>query len=681
MSDFSARARSLVHRIESNRSDPGLAVELDTLRARWRSLPRVERAEAAAAARALAEVQAGAAPQATLVDDDTAAERALSGLDRIDFNAPPERRYDGPRDPDALLAHFGLHEFRPGQREAVAAALAGRDSLVVMPTGGGKSLCYQLPGIASDALTVVVSPLIALMADQYRRLVLGGHPAAMIASGMDVGAAARALADVRGGRARIVLCSPERFASSAFLAALVQRRVGLFAVDEAHCVSEWGHDFRPDYLRLRGVIDRLGSPTVMACTATATEQVSHEISVRLGLRDPHVMRAGFDRPNLSFDVIALDGPGSKARKHMLLSRALSDHGRRPAIVYCGTRREVEEVSERLRSEGLLAVGYHAGMPAQERASAQYRFMEGDAEIVVATNAFGMGVDKADVRSVVHWAIPKSVEAYYQEVGRGGRDGHPARAILLASRSDLGRLINFIKGDAVAPVDVLAYVRRMKDSCGDETGVIDAPRADRDRICLGIAERAGLCTLEPAPGGRLQVAFVASPGGGEVASICRAALDRAWRAYRAVESFSSASRECRRRALLDHFGDSRQAAPLGRCCDVCDPDTIGLPDPASLTPARAKRSRARDAAPIASVDVGLLETLREWRARASNGKPAYTVAHNTTLETIAVLRPGSLAELARIKGVGPAFVERHGEHVLALIGGRAPFDVAARSQGA
>jgi ATP-dependent DNA helicase RecQ len=538
---------------------------------------------------------------------------------------------------------------------------------VVMPTGGGKSLCYQLPGIASDALTVVVSPLIALMADQYRRLLLGGHPAAMIASGMDAGTAARALADVRSGRARIVLCSPERFASSSFLDALAQREVDLFAVDEAHCVSEWGHDFRPDYLRLRGVIDRLGSPTVMACTATATEQVAEEISVRLGLRDPHVMRAGFDRPNLSFDVIALEGTGSKARKQMLLSLALSDPAKRPAIVYCGTRRDTEEVAEQLRCAGLPAVGYHAGMPADERASAQHRFMEGDAEIVVATNAFGMGVDKADVRAVVHWAIPKSVEAYYQEVGRGGRDGAPARAILLASRSDLGRLINFIKGDAVEADDVLGFVRRLRALCGADTAVIDAPRADRDRICLGIAERAGLCALEPAPGGRLRVGFAASQDGRQVASLCREARDRAWRAYKAVESFSSISGECRRRTLLDHFGDSRPGAPEGRCCDVCDPDTIGLPDPSTLTPAkRASRRRPEAAVELNPADVGLLEALRAWRVRASNGKPAYTVAHNSTLEAIAALRPSSTAELATIKGVGPAFVERHGQAVLTLV---------------
>jgi RecQ family ATP-dependent DNA helicase len=651
MTDFSARARLLVDRIESEGMDPGVTEELETLRTLWRSLPGHERTAAAHAAGALAEVQTASTRQIGLLDDDAAAQLALSGLDRIDVAAPPARRYDGPRDPDALLSHFGLDQFRPGQREAVAAALGGRDSLVVMPTGGGKSLCYQLPGIASDALTVVVSPLIALMSDQYRRLVLGGHPAAMIASGMDRGAAARALDDVRSGQARLVLCSPERFASSAFLAALAERRVGLFAVDEAHCVSEWGHDFRPDYLRLRGVIDRLGSPTVMACTATATEQVAEEISARLGLRDPHVLRAGFDRPNLSFDVIALEGAGSKARKHMLLSLALSDPGMRPAIVYCGTRREVEEVTDRLRSEGLLAVGYHAGMPADERASAQHRFMEGDAEIVVATNAFGMGVDKADVRAVVHWAIPKSVEAYYQEVGRAGRDGHPARGILLASRADLGRLINFIKGDAVEAGDVFAYMQRLRASCDGRAAVIEAPRADRDRVCLGIAERAGLCALEPAPGGRLQVTLSDAPAGREVASICRAALDRAWGAYRAVESFSSANGRCRRRALLDHFGDSRPGSPLTRCCDVCDPDTIGLPDPASLTPGRAKRSREQSAAQLDPADVGLLEALRQWRLRASDGKPAYTVAHNSTLESIAALRPHSLAELATIKGVG------------------------------
>ena len=613
---------------------------------------------------------------ATVTDEQAQAQLALHGLDRIPLAAPAANVYTGPREPDALLAHLGYEGFRAGQREAVQAALDGRDALVVMPTGGGKSLCYQLPAIASPDLTVVVSPLIALMADQYRRLALGGHPVAMIASGMDERTVAESLAAIRAGEgagpsARIVFCSPERFASASFLAALGRRRIDLFVVDEAHCVSEWGHDFRPDYLRLRAVIERLGRPPVMACTATATEQVALEISVRLGLRDPHIVRSGFDRPNLAFDVIALEGSGSKARKQMLLSAALADPANRPSIVYCGTRRDVEEVSEQLRREGRHAVGYHAGMPADERAAAQHRFMEGDADVVVATNAFGMGVDKANVRSVIHWAIPKSVESYYQEAGRGGRDGDPARAILLAMRADLGRLINFIQRDAVEPAEVLDYVRRLRAAADGATLVIDAPREDRDRIRLGIAERAGALSLSPAAGGRLLVTLGDATEAAAVASLCRTARDRAWRAYRAVEAYASATGGCRRRTLLDHFGDTRAGRPEGRCCDVCDPAGIGLPDPASLTPRRASRSRGGAGAaavgePLEPAAAALLEALRAWRRAASDGKPAYTVAHNSTLESIATTRPATLAQLASVRGVGPSFVDRHGAQVLELV---------------
>ena len=282
------------------------------------------------------------------------------------------RAYEGPRDPDALLAHFGHAQFRPGQREAVQAALAGRDSLVVMPTGGGKSLCYQLPGIATANLTIVVSPLIALMADQYRRLILGGHPAAMIASGMDEDAVAAALRAVRAGEARLVFCSPERFASSSFLSALSARAVDLFVVDEAHCVSEWGHDFRPDYLRLRGAIDRLGSPTVMACTATATEQVAEEIRARLGLRDPFVVRSGL-RP--AEPVVRRGRAGGQglegAQADAAVRRARGSRTAGPSIVYCGTRRDVEEVTERLRGRrpaGGRLPRRHGGRRARLRAA-------------------------------------------------------------------------------------------------------------------------------------------------------------------------------------------------------------------------------------------------------------------------------------------------------------------------
>jgi ATP-dependent DNA helicase RecQ len=503
---------------------------------------------------------------------------------------------------DALLRQLGYAEWRPGQREAVIAALEGRDSLIVMPTGGGKSLCYQLPGLATEDLTIVVSPLIALMRDQWQRLTAAGRPVAMIASGMSEEDAWCALDDVRGGAARIVYCSPERFGSRAFLDALAQRRIDLIAVDEAHCVSEWGHDFRPDYLRLPEIADRLGRPTVMACTATATKQVAAEIASRFGMREPLQVRSGFDRPNLSFDVVPLEGKGSKARRQALLEAGLGDPANRPAIVYCGTRKDTDEVAATLREAGQAALSYHAGMEAGERTSAQQRFMNGEVEVIVATNAFGMGVDKADVRSVWHMAIPTSVEAYYQEAGRAGRDGLPARAVLLAMKADLGRLVRFN----------------------------EQRRGDPE---LAIAH------------------------------------ERGWRAYHAIKAFIYSER-CRRRSLLDHFGDRLAGAPVERCCDVCDARDW-LPDPETVAVRRPKGTgtgggTAAPAPDLSPADAPLFEALKAWRLRAAAGKPAYTVANNRTLAAIAALRPADPAALIEISGVGPSFISKYAPEVLALV---------------
>jgi ATP-dependent DNA helicase RecQ len=599
---------------------------------------------------------------------------ALQGLEGLEESHPDDRlrrTFDGPADPDALLAHLGHSAFRAGQRDAVEAALAGRDALIVMPTGGGKSLCYQLPGLASSRLTVVVSPLIALMADQCRRLAGDGHPVVLVASGMGDDRNRDALDRVRDGRARIVYCSPERFGSTSFLDALAAREVDLMAIDEAHCVSEWGHDFRPDYLRLPRAIERLGRPAVMACTATATPGVEAEIADRLGLRDPLQVRSGFDRPNISFDTVTFEGKGSKARKLALLEHGLGRAENLPAIVYCGTRRDTEAVAESLREAGVLAAAYHAGMEPDERASAQHRFMSGDAQVIAATNAFGMGIDKADVRSVWHWAIPTSVEAYYQEAGRAGRDGLPARAVLLAGRSDLGRLVRFNQQRTVEPQAIASYVdglRGLADT--DGSMVIDNPRDDSERVRLAIAERAGACTVEPAPGGRLRVGLTGELDLRRAAAACRVAKDRGWRAYRAIEEYAFSAR-CRRRSLLDHFGDSRPGEPGERCCDVCDPDAW-LPDPDTIV-IRRTRTRARAAPPPADLspaDAELLEALRAWRLRAAAGKPAYTVAHNRTLEAIAASRPQEPDALARIHGIGPAFVSRHAAEVLDLIASHA-----------
>jgi len=364
---------------------------------------------------------------------------------------------DAGKKADELLQQLGYESWRVGQREAVVAALEGRDSLIVMPTGGGKSLCYQLPGLATEDLTIVVSPLIALMRDQWEKLRRLGQPVTMITSGMSDEVAWEALDAVRRN-ARIVYCAPERFGSRAFLDALAERTVNLIAVDEAHCVSEWGHDFRPDYLRLPEVVQRLGRPTVMACTATATVPVAREIASRFEMKDPLQVRSGFDRPNLSFDVVALEGKGSTARRQALLEAGLADPANRPAIVYCGTRRQTEEVAADLRDGDIAAVAYHAGLEPEHRTAIQERFMATDTGVICATNAFGMGVDKADVRSVWHVTIPTSVEAYYQEAGRAGRDGLPSRATMMALKSDLGRLVRFNEQRAGDPELAVARER-------------------------------------------------------------------------------------------------------------------------------------------------------------------------------------------------------------------------------
>ena len=439
--------------------------------------------------------------------------------------------------PEQLLARFGLAEFRPGQREAVQAALDGRDSLVVMPTGGGKSLCYQLPALAGRGLVVVVSPLIALMSDQLRRLQEAGVSATMLASTMEDGHNAQALREIESGACKLVLAAPERFASGAFRAALARREVALFVVDEAHCVAEWGHDFRPDYLRLHDAIASLrglggGRPAVMAATATATPRVAEEIAARLQLREPVSIRSGFDRPNLAFDVVSLEGKGAVARKWAALLHVLADEQARPAIVYCGTRKDTDAVAAQLVREGVAAVAYHAGMSAEQRQSSQEAFMQGRAEAVVATNAFGMGVDKADVRTVVHWALPTSLEAYYQEAGRGGRDGQPARALLLGARMDLGRLIRFIKERETSVDDVKAYVARLRRGAertadGEAALVGHGELGDRDRVLLSIAERAGAVELEPAGHDGLLVRLTGRGSPRKAAEAIRAARNRGW----------------------------------------------------------------------------------------------------------------------------------------------------------
>ena len=338
----------------------------------------------------------------------------------------------GPIQPEAALSLFGLTSFRPGQREVIDAVLAGEDCLCVMPTGGGKSLCYQLPAVARPGVTLVVSPLIALMKDQVDQLWARGMKATFVNSTLEPAEQHARLAAMAAGQFDLVYVVPERFRSPRFLEAVRAANLTLLAVDEAHCISQWGHDFRPDYAKLGRFRAMLGNPTTIALTATATEAVRRDIVEQLALANPRTFITGFIRPNLSYEVIS---PPGKDRKNEALERFLRETPG-SGIVYASSRKRCEEVAAHIAgATGRTTAVYHAGMLSDDRREAQDRFMQGAAEIVVATTAFGMGIDKPDVRFVIHYNLPGTLEGYYQEAGRAGRDGLPSRCLLLYSYGD------------------------------------------------------------------------------------------------------------------------------------------------------------------------------------------------------------------------------------------------------
>ncbi|MFL5538082.1 MAG: RecQ family ATP-dependent DNA helicase, partial [Longimicrobiaceae bacterium] len=341
----------------------------------------------------------------------------------------PEASLDAAR--EVLERYWGYPDFRPGQDAAVGNVLSGGDSLIVMPTGGGKSICYQVPAMLLPGVTLVVSPLISLMKDQVDNLAAVGLPATFINSSLTGAEMAERLAGAEQGHYKLLYVAPERFDSDAFQHRLATLDVSLLAVDEAHCVSEWGHDFRPSYLRLGRVRKLLRNPPIAALTATATEEVRRDIVRQLGLREPRVLVTGFDRRNLIWHVLKAKNDSEKDR--MLLKLLKGREG--SSIVYASTRKNVDALSSLLNGSGVPCVGYHAGLLDRDRKRIQDRFMSGDVRVVVATNAFGMGIDKSDVRIVVHYNMPGNLEAYYQEAGRAGRDGGPSDCVLLHAYAD------------------------------------------------------------------------------------------------------------------------------------------------------------------------------------------------------------------------------------------------------
>ncbi len=522
---------------------------------------------------------------------------------------------------EALRRLFGFEDFRPGQAEAVTAALADRDALVVMPTGSGKSLCYQLPALMRDDLTLVVSPLVSLMQDQVQALQAVAPGRVELVNAQRAGAVnADAVARAVAGEVRLLYVAPERFGSPRFAEAIAHARVGLFVVDEAHCISQWGHDFRPDYFFLADVARRLGARATIGLTATATPSVADDIARRLAMRDPVRVTTGFDRPNLSFAVVPC---GTTVDKRRRLAAALKQPDALPAIVYAGTRSASEQLAGFLaRALGEEVPAYHAGLERGLRARTQDRFMSGETRVIVATNAFGMGIDKANVRTVCHAGVPGSLEAYYQEAGRAGRDGAPARCLLFAEQRDKGLHVFFIQRSRLDGGAFERVAERLRwagldgryDVALGELASVTGPRADEDaaRAIIGHLTRAGLIVPRPSPPDRAAGQIVDDWSARTLALCLSSARDAEqvrWRQYRAVWQYVEGG-GCRRSALLAHFGDRARVAPAVDCCDVCAPSAgiVAAPAPApALAPvSSAGSSPLASAPPAGDLDSAILQ---------------------------------------------------------------------------
>jgi len=487
----------------------------------------------------------------------------------------------------SLQTFFGYGEFRPQQEEAVSTALAGRDVLVVMPTGAGKSLCFQLPAALSEGVTLVVSPLIALMRDQVdalnRRPEFAAIGCGCLTSLQSLDEQNDLLRAMRAGRLRLVYVAPERFRSGAFMDALRSVKIARFVVDEAHCISEWGHDFRPDYLSLREVVESLGDPPLLAATATATKRVQTSIVANLGMRDPLVLVGGFNRPNLHFSVHRCKSENEREEKLARALPKLSALGG-SGLIYCATRKQCEQVFEAadaaLAPLGQRAGMYHAGLDADLRNQMQREWLEGERQVLVATNAFGMGIDKPDVRFVVHCACPDSLESYYQEAGRAGRDGRRSRCVILYHFADRRTREWFIDNEALTVGAVEQAFGQVRGHA-DKENVARLPKTwgmaldwsdMKGRLALGELERADLVkrVAQTGDGVTLTLARRDFPPDARRAIAAGLAKQRAERLRRLDEIVDYCkTTACRRRTVLDYFGDRQEPPPTSFCCDNCD----------------------------------------------------------------------------------------------------------------
>ncbi len=480
-----------------------------------------------------------------------------------------------------LATHFGFTSFRPGQAEAIHSLLNGQHTLAVMPTGSGKSLIYQLAALNLPGTTLVISPLIALMKDQVDGLERRGIPATFINSSLLSSEQSRRLKGLKSGAYRLVFIAPERLRSTNFIAALRSQTISLLAVDEAHCISEWGHDFRPDYLYIGQFRANLGDPVTAALTATATPQVQKDIARLLNLSPMHTVVTGFNRPNLALEVRYVKNPAGRLNALQGLLGSYRDGG---TIIYTGTRRDAEEAADFVRSVlGFPAQHYHAGLPADERSRIQDQFMLGDLSIVVATNAFGMGIDRPDVRQVIHFSLPGSLEAYYQEAGRAGRDELPARAVLLYSPEDRALQEFFIDSSIINERNlnslhdaIHSANEKHRAITIEDISFLTGMQEIQVRVGMSELERAGI--LEHIEDDRLRMRIKLNDWNErEIQQVIeRHHQHQAHRRRQLARMIDYAeSNACRRRIILNHFGDAGPAE-AEFCCDNCQARQAVLP---------------------------------------------------------------------------------------------------------